>query len=219
MEAYRVVRRLQIDPTAERRALVAALRATPARIPPKYFYDDLGCALYGAICALPEYYPTRTEWAIFSAYRTEIAQAIGVDGQFVDLGAGDCSKGESWLPFVAAKRYVAVDIADRMIARSLARLAPAFPGVEMLGVVTDFTLGLDCVPILPNCQRLSSILARRSAISPLTKLLFPEGHTAALRNSRQWPIDRRRHSQGQGASRSGLRRFARRDCGLQPQRA
>jgi len=143
MEAYRVVRRLQIDPTAERRALVAALRATPARIPPKYFYDDLGCALYGAICALPEYYPTRTEWAIFSANRTEIAQAIGVDGQFVDLGAGDCSKGESWLPFVAAKRYVAVDIADGMIERSLARLAPAFPGVEMLGVITDFTLGLD----------------------------------------------------------------------------
>ena len=30
-----------------------------------------------------------------------------------------------------------------MIERSLARLAPAFPGVEMLGVITDFTLGLD----------------------------------------------------------------------------
>ena len=37
--------------------------------------------------------------------------AIGAGGQFVDLGAGDCTKGESWLPFVAAKRYVAVDIA------------------------------------------------------------------------------------------------------------
>ncbi len=143
MENYRVVRRLDIDPTAERRALVAGLRGTPPRIPPKYFYDDLGCALYGAICALPEYYPTRTEQAIFSSYRAEIAQAIGVDGQFVDLGAGDCSKGESWLPFVAPKRYVAVDIADGMIERSLARLAPAFPGVEMLGVITDFTLGLD----------------------------------------------------------------------------
>jgi len=143
MEAYRVVRRLQIDPTAERRALVAALRATPPHIPPKYFYDDLGCALYGAICALPEYYPTRTEWAIFSAYRTEIARAIGSGGQFVDLGAGDCSKGESLLQVVAAKRYVAVDIAEGQIERSLARLAPAFPGVEMLGVITDFSLGLD----------------------------------------------------------------------------
>ena len=32
-------------------------------LPPKYFYDELGCALYGAICRLPEYYPTRTELA------------------------------------------------------------------------------------------------------------------------------------------------------------
>ena len=143
MTGYRVVHRLEIDPAAERRALVAGLRATPPRIPAKYFYDDLGCALYGAICALPEYYLTRTECAIFSTYRAEIAQAIGAGGQFVDLGAGDCSKGESWLPFVAAKRYVAVDIAAGLIERALARLAPAFPGVEMLGVITDFTLGLD----------------------------------------------------------------------------
>src|SRR5258706_3448842 len=80
MAGYRVVHRLEIDPAAERRALVAGLRATPPRIPPKYFYDDLGSALYGAICALPEYYPTRTERAIFSAYRAEIAQAIGAGG-------------------------------------------------------------------------------------------------------------------------------------------
>jgi dimethylhistidine N-methyltransferase len=143
MASYRVIHRLEIDPAAERRALVAGLRATPPCIPPKYFYDDLGCALYGAICALPEYYLTRTESAIFSAYRVEIAQAIGTGGQFVDLGAGDCSKGESWLPFVAAKRYLAVDIAAGVIERALVRLAPAFPGVEMLGLITDFTLGLD----------------------------------------------------------------------------
>jgi dimethylhistidine N-methyltransferase len=148
MTGYHVVHRLEIDPSAERRSLVAGLRATPSRIPSKYFYDDLGCALYGAICALPEYYPTRTERAIFSAHRVEIAQAIGAGGQFVDLGAGDCSKGEDWLPVVAANRYVAVDIAAGVIERALARLAPAFPGVEMLGIITDFTLGLDLSPDL-----------------------------------------------------------------------
>ena len=148
MPGYRVVHRLEVEPAAERRSLVAGLRAAPPRIPPKYFYDDLGCALYGAICALPEYYPTRVERAIFSAYRAEIAQAIGSGGQFVDLGAGDCSKGESWLPVVAAKRYVAVDIAAGAIERALARLAPAFPNVEMLGVIADFTHGLDLRPDL-----------------------------------------------------------------------
>jgi dimethylhistidine N-methyltransferase len=140
---HRVVDRLERDPAAERVALVAGLRATPARIPPKYFYDALGCALFGAICELPEYYPTRTERAIFDACRDEIVQAIGRGGQFVDLGAGDCAKGASWLPFVAAKRFVAVDIAAGTIDRALARLAPEFPGVQMLGVITDFTLGLE----------------------------------------------------------------------------
>jgi len=148
MSGYRVVHRLEIGPATERRSLVAGLRATPPRIPSKYFYDDLGCALYGAICALPEYYPMRTERAIFSANRAEIAQAIGTGSQFVDLGAGDCTKGESWLSVVAAKRYVAVDIAAGVIERALARIAPAFPDVEMLGVITDFTLGLDLRPDL-----------------------------------------------------------------------
>lgn len=148
MASYRVVNRLETDPAAERRTLVAGLRAKAPRIPSKYFYDDLGCALYGAICALPEYYPTRTEHAIFCANRAEIAQVIGFGGQFVDLGAGDCSKGESWLPVVRARRYVAVDIAGAVIERALARLAPTLPGVEMLGVITDFTLGLDLRPDL-----------------------------------------------------------------------
>ena len=64
-------------PQAERRALVAGLRATPAAIPPKYFYDALGCALFGAICELPEYYPTRTERAIFASTATRSRAAVG----------------------------------------------------------------------------------------------------------------------------------------------
>jgi dimethylhistidine N-methyltransferase len=115
----------------------------PATIPPKYFYDRLGCALYGAICELPEYYPTRTERAIFSMHREAIAAAVGTGGQFVDLGAGDCCKAESWLPFLMPARYVAVDIAEDALARSLARLAPEFPEVDLAGIVVDFTDGLD----------------------------------------------------------------------------
>ena len=138
-----IVTRLRLDSDAERRALVAGLRATPATIPPRYFYDRLGCALYAAICELPEYYPTRTERAIFLAYREAIADAVGSGGQFVDLGAGDCCKAESWLPFVMPARYLAVDIAGDALARSLARLATEFPEIDMAGIVVDFTQGLD----------------------------------------------------------------------------
>jgi dimethylhistidine N-methyltransferase len=140
---YRMVDRLVRDPAAERRSLGAGLRASPATIAPKYFYDALGCALFGAICELPEYYPTRTERAIFSAYRGAIARHVGQGKQFVDLGAGDCRKALAWLPFVAPLRYIAVDIAREEIDKALARMAPDFPAVDMQGVVTDFTHGLD----------------------------------------------------------------------------
>ena len=126
----------------ERARVIAALREHPARIEPKYFYDELGCALYGAICQLPEYYPTRTELALFSERRMEIAEAVGRTRQFVDLGAGDCCKAQSWFPFVSPSRYIAVDIARAEIERSLDRMAPDFPEVEMLGVIADFTKGL-----------------------------------------------------------------------------
>ncbi|MEO8754111.1 MAG: L-histidine N(alpha)-methyltransferase [Casimicrobiaceae bacterium] len=143
MSDYRIVTRLSADPAAERRALVAGLLATPAVIAPKYFYDALGCALFGAICELPEYYPTRTERAIFSEHSDAIAAAAGRGKQFVDLGAGDCCKALAWLPFLAPARYIAVDIAVGEIARALSKMAPEFPEIEMLGIVADFTRGLD----------------------------------------------------------------------------
>ena len=145
---YRIVRRLADDRAGERGRVIAALLATPASISPKYFYDELGCALYGAICRLPEYYPTRTEVAIFRDNRGEIAAAVGPGTQFVDLGAGDCCKALGWLPFLSPSRYVAVDIAGAEIERALARMAPDFPEIEMVGVVADFTAGLPVDDIL-----------------------------------------------------------------------
>jgi dimethylhistidine N-methyltransferase len=145
---YRIVDRSVAAEGNERSQVISALLATSASIAPKYFYDELGCAIYGAICRLPEYYPTRTEIAIFRDHRNEIAEAVGRRRQFVDLGAGDCCKAEVWLPFVSPARYIAVDIAGPEIARALDRLAPDFPETEMIGVITDFSARLDLDGIL-----------------------------------------------------------------------
>lgn len=141
--AFRIIDRLRADRSIERSEVVAGLRASPASVAPKYFYDPLGCALYGAICRLPEYYPTRTEVALFDMKRLEIARAVGIGRQMVDLGAGDCCKARGWLPFLEPSRYIAVDIAAAEIASALQRLAPDFPAIEMAGVVADFNQGLD----------------------------------------------------------------------------
>src|SRR5215468_2391729 len=127
----------------EWRELVDGLYAPAATIAPKYFYDALGCALFQAICELPEYYLTRTERAIFAAHREAIAAAAGRGRQFVDLGAGDCAKGESWLSALQPRRFVAVDIAAAAIEPALTRLAAAHPEIEFSGVITDFSHTLD----------------------------------------------------------------------------
>ena len=127
MPGYRLVNRLVRDAATERRALVSGLRAAPASIPPKYLYDELGCALYGAICQLPEYYPTRTESAIFARIAPRSPPLHRARKQFVDLGAGDCCKAEGGCRSSPA-RYIAVDIAAARSRAALARLAPEYPG-------------------------------------------------------------------------------------------
>lgn len=142
IEADIVDRRLA-DLVGERRALVAGLMASPAAIAPKYFYDAAGCELFCKICNLPEYYPTRVEARIFADHRDDIAAVAGTGKQFVDLGAGDCAKAAGWLPCLQPARYVAVDIADDALEGALPSIAAEFPGIEVRGVLTDFTQGLD----------------------------------------------------------------------------
>ncbi len=150
----KLVNRLAPDPAAERRDVVAGLLREPASIPPKYFYDELGCALYGAICRLPEYYPTRTEVDLFQSRRLEMAAAIGQGRQFVDLGAGDCCKAKGWLPFLSPSRYVAVDIALEEITGALTRLVPDFPALECVGLATDFSRSLELDEVLDGTPAL-----------------------------------------------------------------
>ena len=138
-----LLNRFDPDSAAERAALLAGLMTTPAAISPKYFYDALGCTLFEAICALPEYYPTRTERSILTAHRNDIVLAAGTRKQVVDLGAGDCTKATLLLPALQPRRFVAVDIAAAAIGPALARLAAAFPDIDLVGVVTDFSQELD----------------------------------------------------------------------------
>lgn len=139
----RVIDGMLPERSAERDELVAALRGTPAWMPSRLFYDPLGCALFGAICELPEYYLTRTERSIVEANLPAIAAAIGRGRQLVDLGAGDAMKAERLIPVLRPSRYLPVDIAREAVSAALRRLSTRFPGMPMTGVVTDFTRGLD----------------------------------------------------------------------------
>ena len=130
------------SPDAARTELLAGLTAQPAAIPPKYFYDALGSRLFAAITALPEYYPTRTEAAIFAGHAADMARHLPLTDTLVDLGAGNCEKAASLFGAFGVKRYVAVDISAAYLQHSLEVLRRLHPDIDLVGVGMDFATRL-----------------------------------------------------------------------------
>lgn len=128
----------------------AGLCAQPARVAPKFFYDALGSRLFDAITELDEYYPTRTEAAIFSAHAPAlVAAALALTGpapRLVDLGAGNCAKAARLFAPLAPSRYVAVDISTDFLGEALRLLQREHPRIEMVGVGLDFGARLQLPP-------------------------------------------------------------------------
>ncbi|MGI8619254.1 MAG: L-histidine N(alpha)-methyltransferase [Gemmatimonadaceae bacterium] len=58
-------------------------------LPPTYFYDETGSALFERITRLPEYYLTRTEHAL------EALERAYTDAEGLTSGAGDPGPGRS----------------------------------------------------------------------------------------------------------------------------
>lgn len=115
------------------------LLAPAAWTSPKYLYDALGSKLFEAICALPEYYPTRTEAAIFEQYGTDIALAVGGGSTLIDLGAGNCAKAAALFPRLQPAQYVPIDISYDFLCESLGRLQQRFQQIEMTGLGLDLS--------------------------------------------------------------------------------
>ena len=136
------------DPATMRRELTAGLLATPATTSPKFLYDRLGSRLFEAITELPEYYPTRTEAAIFDTHAASMAQAIGAVGTLIDLGAGNCGKALRLIPSLRPARYVAVDISVDFLDEAIADVQRKHPALDVAGVGLDFSSALNLPPDL-----------------------------------------------------------------------
>ena len=146
MNTHRAPRFLQrhvADSAAERAEAQAALLGHPASASPKYFYDRLGSHLFEAITELPEYYPTRTEAAIFAQHGAQMARHIGVGGTLLDLGAGNCVKAERLFPLLEPHRYIAVDISADFLHEALRRVQREHPQLDTVGLGLDFSASLD----------------------------------------------------------------------------
>ena len=125
----------------------AGLTATPKSLPPKWFYDAQGSALFEKITELPEYYPTRAERGILRAVSPEIASASGAR-VLVELGSGSSEKTRLLLSALRSRgtlrSYVPVDVSESALVLAGDALAAEYPGLEVHAVVSDFeeSLGL-----------------------------------------------------------------------------
>lgn len=139
----------EVDPARRRRELVAALTATPRRIPSRYFYDERGSALFEAICELPEYYQTRAEAALLAAVADEVVARSGAR-TLVELGSGAATKTRLLLDSMERAGqldlYVPIDVAAATVERTARELVDRYPGLAVHGVVGDFLEHLDIVP-------------------------------------------------------------------------
>ncbi|WP_332751293.1 L-histidine N(alpha)-methyltransferase [Hydrogenophaga sp.] len=127
------------DRAAMRAELVAGLLETPANIAPKFLYDALGSRLFDAITELPEYYPTRTEAAIFQQHGADMARVVPGGSILLDLGAGSCAKAARLFPVLRPAAYVAIDISVDYLRDTLQQLQKQHPSLAMLGLGMDFS--------------------------------------------------------------------------------
>jgi L-histidine N-alpha-methyltransferase len=127
----------------------AGLTASPKWLPPKWFYDARGSALFEEITRLPEYYPTRAEREILAARAAEVAALTGA-GTLVELGSGSSEKTRLLLDALRSQGTLAalvpLDVSVAALSDAVAVLTGDYPGLRIQGVVGDFNRHLKLLP-------------------------------------------------------------------------
>ena len=117
---------------------LAGLTSEPKTLPPKLFYDQVGCELFYRITELPEYYLTRTELALLRDLAPSLPSLTPAPAVLVEYGASDETKASLLLGQGEFAAYVPVDIAAPTLARMVRRLRKP-GGPLVLPLVADFT--------------------------------------------------------------------------------
>ncbi|GAB2669731.1 L-histidine N(alpha)-methyltransferase [Kribbella swartbergensis] len=127
----------------------AGLTADPKWLPPKWFYDARGSELFEQITRLPEYYPTRAEREILRTRAGDIA-AITKAHTLVELGSGSSEKTRLLLDGLrdhgTLTTFVPLDVSESALREAADAITADYPGLEVHGVVGDFTAHLDKLP-------------------------------------------------------------------------
>jgi L-histidine N-alpha-methyltransferase len=130
----------------ERVALLRAearrgLTASPKQLPPKWFYDERGSALFEEITRQPEYYLTRREREILLDRAGEIAH-VTLATTLIELGSGSSEKTRLLIDALrgeeSLRRFMPFDVCLPFVRDAAGAIARDYPGMDVHAIVGDF---------------------------------------------------------------------------------
>jgi len=166
------------------------LTAFPKKLSSKYFYDVVGDKLFQDIMAMPSYYLTNAEFAIFEKHKSQILAHFYEDGKpfsLIELGAGDGKKTKVLLRhFIennANFNYRPIDISQNALELLETDIKKEFPAMAINPLQGDYFETLKAIRNGNTAKKVilflgSNIgnLLHEQAVSFLTKLANTMDH-------------------------------------------
>jgi dimethylhistidine N-methyltransferase len=136
-------------------AVIEGLSRSPKTLPCRFFYDELGSALFEKICELPEYYPTRTERTLLENHADSMIRTALGDSRpltILELGSGSSDKTrlliEAALRVQGGLHYVPIDISGDFLRESATDLLKEYgsKGLSITAVAAEYQDALSLLP-------------------------------------------------------------------------
>lgn len=128
------------------------LLAPQKNLSPKYFYDERGSQLFDDITRLLEYYPTRTETALFEAHSAAIAGHFSGAVTLIEYGSGSSRKIRALLEGMRPAAYVPLDISGEHLETSAKTLQADYGWLDIYAVCADYSQKIALPEAIPRNQ-------------------------------------------------------------------
>jgi L-histidine Nalpha-methyltransferase len=103
-------------------------------LPSKYLYDEVGSALFEAICVLPEYGLTRADARLLERYAGEIVGALQLPIHVAELGSGS-GKKTRWILEALSQRQKTFYYPIEISPSALAACAKELGQIDLVSIV------------------------------------------------------------------------------------
>lgn len=138
--------------------VIEGLSSTPKRLSSRWFYDEIGDALFQEIMAMPEYYLTRAEYWILEEHAKSILQHLSPTFQMVELGAGDGTKTKLLLKELLHSgnevKYFPIDISENALFKLQESLQIEYPELKTEYIQADYFAALKSSALNNQTQKL-----------------------------------------------------------------